>query len=134
MGRSGYIDDLEALELGRWRGRVASAIRGKRGQAFLRDLLAALDAMPKKRLVEEDLQRPDGEVCTLGAVGAARGHSMQNIDPTEHEFIGQMLDIAPCLVAEVEFLNDDWLHVPESPEDRWLRMRAWVTGQILEPV
>ena len=34
----------------RYRGAVKSAIRGKRGQAFLREMLAALDAMPEKRL------------------------------------------------------------------------------------
>jgi hypothetical protein len=45
MSRSGYSDDLDPLALGRWRGRVASAMRGKRGQAFLREMLAAMDAM-----------------------------------------------------------------------------------------
>ena len=57
MSRSGYIDDLDdPLELGRWRGRVASAVRGKRGQRLLRDLLDALDAMPEKRLVADVLE------------------------------------------------------------------------------
>lgn len=56
MSRSGYHDDLDTLELGRWRGRVASAIRGKRGQKLLRDLLAALDAMPEKRLVSDVIE------------------------------------------------------------------------------
>jgi hypothetical protein len=57
MSRSGYSDDCEdVLAWGRWRGRVASAIRGKRGQAFLKELLAALDALPEKRLVANDLK------------------------------------------------------------------------------
>jgi hypothetical protein len=47
MSRSQYIDDCDDnWQLIRWRGMVASAIRGKRGQQFLKDLLAALDAMP----------------------------------------------------------------------------------------
>jgi hypothetical protein len=37
MSRSGYSDDLENWSLIRWRGAVASAIRGRRGQAFLRE-------------------------------------------------------------------------------------------------
>jgi hypothetical protein len=40
----------------RWRGAVASAIRGGRGQAFLREMLAAMDAMPVKRLVANELR------------------------------------------------------------------------------
>ena len=55
MSRSGYSDDLETWQLIKWRGQVMSAIRGKRGQKFLRELLAALDAMPKKILITEDL-------------------------------------------------------------------------------
>ncbi len=57
MSRSGYCDDLDdPLELGRWRAQVASATRGKRGQKLLRDMLAALDAMPEKRLVSGVLE------------------------------------------------------------------------------
>lgn len=58
MGRAGYTDDFDGdpLELGRWRAQVASATRGKRGQKLLRDLLAALDAMPERRLVTEELE------------------------------------------------------------------------------
>ncbi len=36
MSRSGYQDDCEGLNL--YRGTVRRAIRGKRGQAFLREL------------------------------------------------------------------------------------------------
>lgn len=57
MSRAGYCDDIEdPLELGRWRAQVRSATRGKRGQKLLRDLLAALDAMPEKRLVADELE------------------------------------------------------------------------------
>jgi hypothetical protein len=57
MSRSGYCDDLDdPLALGRWRAQVRSATRGKRGQKLLRDMLAALDAMPEKRLVSGVLE------------------------------------------------------------------------------
>lgn len=44
MSRHGYSDDChdDILSFGQWRGQVASAIRGKRGQAFLKELIAAL--------------------------------------------------------------------------------------------
>jgi hypothetical protein len=52
MSRSGYCEDMDDQWAHiRWRGAVTSAIRGRRGQAFLREMLAALDAMPEKRLV-----------------------------------------------------------------------------------
>jgi hypothetical protein len=40
----------------RWQGVVKSAIRGKKGQAFLKELLSALDAMPEKKLIAEELE------------------------------------------------------------------------------
>ena len=57
MSRSGYTDDLDDdLAMGRWRGMVASATRGRRGQKLLTDLLAALDAMPEKALVAKQIR------------------------------------------------------------------------------
>ncbi len=72
MSRSGYSDDLDSWALIRWRGQVASAIRGRRGQAVLRDLLAALDAMPEKALVASELETPQGEVCVHSGHSAVR--------------------------------------------------------------
>ena len=73
MSRSGYYDDggddLWALIC--WRGAVKSALRGARGQAFLREMAAALDMMPVKQLIRHELIK-DGSVCAIGAVGRAR--------------------------------------------------------------
>ena len=72
MSRSGYIDDYgcggreEQWALIRWRGAVASAIRGKRGQKFLRDVLAAMDELPEPTLISDELEK-DGQVCAIGA-------------------------------------------------------------------
>lgn len=120
MSRCGYSDDLEPLVLGRWRGRVASAIRGARGQRLLRDTLAALDAMPDKRLIAEEL-RADDEVCTLGAVLVAKGFDPDKLDPEDYDSIGNALDVPACLVQEIEYLNDE--HAPSDPERRWAFMR-----------
>lgn len=81
MSRSGYVDDFdEQWSLIRWRGAVRSAIKGARGQAFLREMLEALEAMPDKRLIEEELEQ-NGEVCALGSVGLKRGIDMKALDP-----------------------------------------------------
>lgn len=125
MSRSGYTDDIEDnLQYGRWRARVNSAIRGKRGQQFLRDTLAALDAMPDKRLIAEELSE-EGQVCTLGATMLAKGVAAEKFDPHDHDGIGAALNIAPCMVQEIEYENDEGgpYGRDETPEDRWQRMR-----------
>lgn len=132
MNRSGYSDDLTPWALIRWRGQVTSAIRGKRGQVFLRELLAVLDAMPDKKLIAHDLKDATGQVCTLGAIGVARGVDMSPLDPEEHEQLGNAFGIAPQLVAEIEFENDEGTCSIESPDRRWQRMRDWVAGAISE--
>lgn len=130
MSRSGYTDDAENLAM--WRGMVASAIRGKRGQRLLRDLRDALDAMPTKRLIAGDFVR-DGECCALGAVAVKRNvPDLDLIDPEDgchHENVACELDIAECLVREIEYENDEgaW---KETPEERWTRMRKWVENRI----
>ena len=73
MTRSGYSDDYDGWQLIKGRGMVASATRGKRGQQFFKDLVAALDALPEKVLIADDLQNDEGDVCALGAVGLKRG-------------------------------------------------------------
>ena len=45
MSRSGYSDDCDTWPLICWRGAVASALRGRRGQQFLIELRDALDAI-----------------------------------------------------------------------------------------
>lgn len=141
MSRSGYSDDID--DNWRhicWRGAVSSAIRGKRGQAFLLELAAAMDAMPVKRLVTEELQA-DGEFCTLGVVGNARGLDMTVIDPDDAESVAEKFCLASAMVCEIVYENDeysgDWkwvdgVHqfVRETPEHRWERMRKWVAKHI----
>lgn len=142
MSRSGYCDDVE--DNWRhicWRGAVASAIKGKRGQAMLIELRDALDAMPNKRLVADELQA-DGEFCTLGVLGAKRGIDMADIDPGCAETVANVFGIADAMAREIVYENDeyggDWQwvdgerkYVKESPEHRFQRMRAWVDSQIV---
>lgn len=135
MSRHGYTDDFgidDPLELGRYRGRVTSAIRGKRGQKLLRELRDALDAMPEKRLIASDLVNEQGEHCALGVVGAVRGIDMTDLDPENAEQVAKTFDIAEVLVREIEFENDDF-YDNRTPESRWRWMRSWVSAQIIEP-
>lgn len=128
MSRSGYSEDCWGLELGQWRAQVASAIRGKRGQAFLRELVEALDALPEKKLIAEDLVR-DGEYCALGALGVKRKIDMSNLDPLDRYTLSDVFGVAHQLIAEVEWMNDEG-HLGSTPENRWKEMRAWAVARI----
>lgn len=130
MSRSGYTDDLGSeWAMICWRGAVASAIRGRRGQAFLRELVDALDALPEKRLISDDLIR-DGEVCALGAVGLARGMEakMAEIDPEDYDSIADVFGLSNALAQEIEYLNDEFYY--GSPEERFAKVRAWAVREL----
>ena len=110
MSRSGYIDDLDdQWQYIRWRGAVASAFNGRRGQAFLKEMLAALDALPEKVLIAHELQDTtySGQVCAMGAVGKARGVDMEKLDPEDKETVAGTFGIADAMAAEIAYENDE---------------------------
>lgn len=135
MSRSSYSDDLDQWDLIRWRGQVASAIRGKRGQEFLRELELALETLPVKRLVRNVLevtgpQLPDeGNVCAIGALGTVRGVDLSTLDPEDTEGVAETFDIARQLAAEVVYENDEGVW-KETSAQRYARMLAWVRARI----
>ena len=86
MSRSGYSDDWEGWDTIRWRGAVASAIRGKRGQAFLREMIEALEALPAKRLITDALVHGN-ECCAIGAVAMKRGMDVSGVDPDDQNTV-----------------------------------------------
>jgi hypothetical protein len=135
MSRSGYSDEgnSDNWALIRWHGAVNSAINGKRGQAFLREALAALDALPEKKLISGELES-QGQVCLLGAVGKSRGMQMDRIDPEDHETIANCFRIPNALACELMWFNDDavgyWRE--ETPEQRFTRMRQVIQDMIVE--
>lgn len=125
MSRSNYDDTPDYdWQWIRWRGAVASAIKGRRGQAFLREMVDVLESMPDKRLASGVFEEEeDGTVCALGAVARARG-----IDT--HAWMGRLgvaasdLGIASALAAEIVHENDDpVLH--RSDADRYGAMLRW---------
>lgn len=132
MNRAGYCDDIDPLDLGRWRAQVNSAIRGKRGQAFLRDLLEGLDSLSEKKLILGELEDENGCVCALGAAAKKRGIDLGSLDTYDYHLLGRALNIAHQLAQEVMFENDegaDW-RGRGTPESRWQHVRAWVVEQL----
>lgn len=132
MSRSGYSDGCDdQWQLIRWRGQVASAIRGKRGQKLLRDLVEALDAMPEKRLITNELTCENG-VCALGAVAVKRGIDVSKVDPEDAQTVAAKFDIAYALACEIVFENDEGFWKTETAEQRWQRMRDWAVNRLRE--
>lgn len=125
MSRSGYSDDCSGWELVKWRGQVASATRGERGQRLLGDILDALESMPEKRLHAGVFDDGKDCVCALGAVARLRGIDVTKIDPDDFcgELIAPLLDIAYPLAAEVMFINDEVASL--TPETRWADVYSW---------
>jgi len=164
MSRSGYCenDGLENWSMICWAGAVKSAIRGERGQAMLREVLAALDSLPEKKLVAESLVDAEGQYCTLGALGRARNIDMTKIDPEDYDAVAEMFGIAVALAREIMWMNDEcvdekkWIKIeicgPVRPYIYWERdhttstlvdnenaaqerfnvMREWVSKNIIE--
>ena len=144
MSRSGYTDDFGYDEPWRhnlYRGRVRRSIAGKRGQKMLRELAAALDAMPVKALVPGSFQRcDDGKVCTLGCLLRARGVDTSELeaaigdDPDYAEDVSQeaadAVGVARPMAAEIMYLNDEHPLWNETDAERWTRMRRWVQSEI----
>jgi hypothetical protein len=154
MSRSGYTDDCDDnWSHIRWRGAVSSAIYGKRGQSALREIIAALDALPEKRLAPDSLETADGDYCTLGALGRFRGLEMGDVEPDDLCAVSDLFGIAKAMSAEIMHINDehisewDWVHVrhdspprlrfekvhvPDAAEKRWKYMRDWCESKLIK--
>jgi hypothetical protein len=110
---------------------------------FLREALAALDAMPVKELIPHRLQT-EGSFCLLGAVADSKGidyTALNADDPDDFDTYaaGRMFGIAQPLAAEIVYENDEhprrWSaaehrYIEETPAERWQRMRDWVVSKI----
>lgn len=135
MSRSGYDEygDEDHWGMIRWRGAVASAERGKKGQTFFTELAAALDAMPEKMLIKESLADGNGCYCAIGALASTKSISLEGIDSDEdQDVIASRLGINEKLVMETIWQNDDAGSMRETAEGRWTRMREWVNQKIRE--
>lgn len=157
MSRSGYSDDYDdTWALVRWRGAVNQAIKGRRGQSMLRELVHALDAMPEKWLGAGALVTEDGECCALGALGLSRGMDLTAIDDEDRDAVAEAFGIAGALAAEIMYLNDDtygdrlpvnfdvcgpmrrweshrqirWVANKNAGIERWRRMREWAVSNL----
>lgn len=136
MSRSGYSDDYdEEIPSCLWRQAVHRATTGYRGQHLLKKLRDALDAMPVKRLITDAIKDERGDVCALGALDPTAPTYSEDDDGWFHSHeLAKHFKIAHALASEIVYMNDEylsWRAKDETPEARWVRMRAWVESQIV---
>ena len=115
-------------------GAVKKAVEGKRGQAFLKEMITALDALPKKELIEDELEI-EGQYCAIGSVGRLRGIDMSDIQVDDWDKIAEVFGIAPSLVRAIEFENDQSDYgatVLNANQRRWERVRRWCVAHLKE--
>jgi len=129
MSRHGLIDAGDCEHYNLYRGTVTRILRSKRGQAFLKELAAAMDAMPEKVLIASELINDEGDCCAIGVICKAHDIDVQKIDYEEPEQVGAAVGIARQMAAEIEFENDEGVW-QETPDQRWQRMRRWVAAHI----
>lgn len=158
MSRSGYNEDGDGDNWAFicYRGAVTSAIKGKRGQAMLREIIDRLDGMSVKELISSELEQ-EGSFCTLGVVGQARGMDMTKLDAYDPDAVAATFGIAPALAREIVYENDEviddhkWEMVevfgplrqwearsqlvrmtyPDGGARRWEHMRKWAADNLI---
>jgi len=153
-GDEDYPEYNNAWDL--WNASVNRHLGGAKGQQALRDLRAALLALPEPRLIEGRLADERGCVCTVGALALHRrttageprekvlsdlaslikpDERWNEIDAYESEErtiqcgrdIGLKMTMAVTLAAR----NDD-ISRDETPEQRFERVLAWVNERIFD--
>ena len=133
MNRSGYAesddDDVGDADAAEWHRKVVAAMHSTEGQAFLREMAAALDALPGKWLIDGSLVNDDGDCCAIGAVCRARGIATAGMDDDGINCTAERLGVPWPLAAEIAYVNDGYR---ETPEARWQRMRRWVDRHIAQ--
>lgn len=138
-----------------WNANCRRSLRGKAGQRELRELEAALLALPEKRLIGGALEDEHGGVCAIAAYAKHKGVDLSQIDPEDQSDEVGVVAGMPRLVAwKVVALNDilcdtvcEVAHGPlnrweatykggiplireMTPEERYEKVLAWVRGQL----
>ena len=122
-----------------WQANCRRSIRGKKGQAALRELEAALQALPHPRLGYDVLVEPTGEVCAIGAMmvqrriaaGMSREQAIaecSNVDSCDTQEAGEWIGMPSLVAWSAAVENDEYRR--ETPEQRYERMLAWVRGYL----
>jgi hypothetical protein len=146
MSRITYCDDEDFQNQAYlWEANQERSIKGRKGQAALRELEAALLALPEKRLIANELENSKGEVCAVGALAKFKGKENPmvgdsfgdegltlNEDEIERVTVRFATELGvPSMVAvAVVHENDDCWSVNITPEQRYEKVLNWTRRQL----
>lgn len=124
---------------------LMNATSGRRGQAAVRLLVDALDALPVHRLIADYVQR-GGEVCAVGALvvqarvnaGLERTVALASLPAGDNvldwevaALATEYVNIAHTLAWRMVEINDEDT-AGMTPEERWQYVRDWAVSQLHE--
>lgn len=138
-----------------WNANCRRSIKGRAGQRELRQLEAALLALPEKRLIHGALTNGEGGVCAIACYAKHKGIELSKFDPDdESDEVGIAAGMPRLVAWQVVALNDIHLnkvweraHGPiqrghgvyqggiplirdMTPEERYEKVLAWVRTQL----
>jgi hypothetical protein len=136
--RISYTDEEDFPgQFGLWQGNCQRSLSGKQGQAALRELEAALVALPSKRLIANELDNGQ-DVCAIGAL--VRYKKITPLADPEYEMEQVGIECGmPRLVAwtvveindnELDFRYVDGKRVDCTPEERYETILKWIRKQL----
>lgn len=122
-----------------WDANCRRSMRGQLGQQELRELEAALVALPEKRLIHGLLTDDEGGVCAIGCYAKHKGLDLSKFDPEyDSDEVGIKAGMPRLVAWKVVALNDveldtvweDGCSRRMTPEERYERTLTWVRNQI----
>jgi len=158
MSRVSYSDDEDYPgQYALWQANCERSARGKVGQRVLREMEAALLALPSPRLIANAVSLR-GEVCAVGAYLAAKKAQQAGTDIAsaiatieqecgdedaqsynETDELGTAAGMPRLVAWKLVALNDievphgryrSGVYVETTPEERYAEVLAWVRSQI----
>jgi hypothetical protein len=145
MSRHGYRDDCwdddNNIHIINYRGAVASAFRGARGQAFMQEMLESMAALPTQELVAGELvgttMTSYGHwgmfevpcACALGSVALRRGMDVSNLDIEDYTAVAAAFGISEAMAREIMYENDEY---GVTDAARFSFIRRWIEGELYE--
>ena len=151
-------DVWDIMAQGRWERNSKVVWGSERGQKVLKELEAALLAMPVKKLARDIFYKEDEEVqaCVLGAYAAYKGQPvkrMENLNPAivveddgstwiddlpydayaTAEYVAGFSNMTVTMGELLVMQNDESLH-DCTPEERYERMLKFVRSKIKDDI
>ncbi len=140
--------DGEGMPPQLWMQAVRNALKGKRGQAILRELKEALLSLPRPHLIS-GVVAFEGEVCPLGALARRRieageaikvyGRTLRTAEDLESmRFdlgdemgaveLGEAMGLKRAMAWGLAYENDEGGPWKETDAGRYQRILGWIEG------